>query len=189
MVDPAAIDPATGLVNGVHADYRRMVETAGGQEIAEAARVRFSGIREEDPEESLLSASLMANESAWAQMPSLSLRPPSSEGQHGDENMMQLIIEEKQDEQGQLNRLVRRAKALNHPGMPANSLLLSWHILTGGLQSLEFNCRSSDDGTVLSWVFVVFEQVLMTKESPPCRNISTRNGSHTATTSTCGRNG
>ena len=140
MIDPAAIDPATGLVNGVHADYRRMVETAGGQKIAEAARVRFLGIREEDPEQTLLNASLMANESAWVQMPSLSLRPPSAKGQHGDD-MMRLIIEEKQDEQGQLNRLIRRAKALNHPGMPANRLLLR-HILWAVYSRLNFTVDS-----------------------------------------------
>ncbi len=145
MVDPAAIDPATGLVNGVHADYRRMVETAGGQEIAEAARVRFSGLDEEDPEESLLNASLVANESAWVQMPSLSLRPPSPEGQHGDDDMMRLIVEEWKDEQRQLNVLIKRAKALNHPGMPAIDIkqLLCCHIPTSGLQETQYHCRST----------------------------------------------
>lgn len=119
MVDPGATDPTTGLVNGVHADYRRMVQIAGGHEIAEAARIRFSGIPEEDPEETVLKASQLANESAWAQMPSLSLRSPNLETEgDGDDGTMRLTIEEWKDEQGQLNLLLSKAKALNHPGMP-----------------------------------------------------------------------
>lgn len=124
MVDPAAIDPATGLVNGVHAYYRRVVENAGGHDLAEAARVRFSGNHPE-PEESLLNASQLANQSTWAQMPSLSLRPPSPEtGKDGDDTTMRLVIEERKDEQEQLNILLAKAKALDHPGIPANAIVL-----------------------------------------------------------------
>ena len=121
MVDPTAIDPTTGLVNGVHVGYRRLIETAGGGELAEAARVRFSGIPPE-PEESVLIASLTANDSAWAQMPSLSLTLPgaeadAAEGGGDDDGSMRLVIEEWKDEQGQLNLLLAKAKALNHPGI------------------------------------------------------------------------
>ena len=123
MVEPAAIDPSTGLVNGVHAVYRQMVETAGGHDIAEGARVRFSGIQEE-PEESVLNGSQVANESAWALMPSLSLRPPGLEDEENDDGTMRLVIEESKDEQGQLNLLVNKAKKLNHPGVLASGLLL-----------------------------------------------------------------
>ena len=126
LSDPPAIDHATGLVNGVNADYRETIDLAGAGEIAESARNRFSGQANEDDEDdaSNLSGDLkhiaaLQMEASLDSTAGLSiLRRYESDDADKHKNVeMHLIIEEWKDEQGILNQLLAKAKALDHPGI------------------------------------------------------------------------
>ena len=174
LSDPAAIDMGTGLVNGVNSDYRETIDLAGAGEIAEGARVRFSGAAKEEAEREPSQAEIDLKHIAPLQMEaSLDSTAGLSilrryESDDEDKNVdLALAIEEWKDEQGILNQFLAKAKALDHPGIDDEGIKTMQEYVLDAACCVH-TCRRLIDLSLIA-------------------GTSKQGASHAATTSKCGR--